>query len=64
MNEISTHIHRDAINPSAAPRFARYSLWVFMFGLIALVIWAYYGRIDQVTRAPAQLIAQGRTQLV
>ena len=64
MNEISTHIHRDAINPSAAPRFARYSLWVFMFGLIALVIWAYYGRIDQVTRAPAQLIAQGRNQLV
>ena len=64
MNEISTHIHRDAINPSAAPRFARYSLWVFMFGLIALVIWAYYGRLDQVTRAPAQLIAQGRTQLV
>jgi adhesin transport system membrane fusion protein len=64
MNEISTHIHRDAINPSAAPRFARYSLWVFMFGLIALVIWAYYGRIDQVTRAPAQLIAQERTQLV
>ena len=64
MNEISTHIHRDAINPSAAPRFARYSLWVFMFGLIAQVIWAYYGRIDQVTRAPAQLIAQGRTQLV
>ena len=64
MNEISTHIHRDAINPSAAPRFARYSLWVFMLGLITLVIWAYYGRIDQVTRAPAQLIAQGRTQLV
>jgi len=47
-----------------APRLARYSLWVFMVGLVALVVWAHYGRIDQVTRAQAQIIAQGRTQLV
>jgi adhesin transport system membrane fusion protein len=48
----------------SAPRLARYSLWVFMLGLVLLVVWAYYGRIDQVTRAPAQIIAQGKTQLV
>lgn len=46
------------------PRLARYSLRGFMLGLVALVVWAHYGRIDQVTRAPAQIIAQGKTQLV
>jgi adhesin transport system membrane fusion protein len=35
-----------------------------MLGLLALVFWAYHGRIDQVTRAPAQIIAEGRTQLI
>jgi len=47
-----------------APRVARYSLWVIMVGLALLVVWAHYGRIDQVTRAPAQIIVQGKTQLV
>ncbi len=46
------------------PRLARYTLWVTMIGLVMLVVWAHYGRIDQVTRAPAQVIAQGKTQLV
>ena len=64
MNEISPRLNHDLVQPTSTPRFARYSLWVFMLGLVAMVVWAYFGRIDQVTRAPAQLIAQGRTQLI
>lgn len=64
MNEITPLLTRELVQSTAAPRFARYSLWVLMLGILALVVWAYFGRIDQVTRAPAQLIAQGRTQLV
>jgi adhesin transport system membrane fusion protein len=64
MNEITPLLTRELVQAPAAPRFARYSLWVLMLGILALVVWAYFGRIDQVTRAPAQLIAQGRTQLI
>ena len=64
MNDISPLLNRDSVQLTNAPRLARYSLWVLMVGIVALVVWAYLGRIDQVTRAPAQLIAQGRTQLV
>jgi adhesin transport system membrane fusion protein len=64
MNDNSPLLNRDSVQLTNAPRLARYSLWVLMVGIVALVVWAYLGRIDQVTRAPAQLIAQGRTQLV
>ena len=64
MNDISPLLNRDLVSTTTQPRLARYSLWVLMIGIVALVVWAYYGRIDQVTRAPAQLIAQGRTQLI
>ena len=46
------------------PRRARWTLRVFMLGLLALVAWAAIGRVDQVTRAPAQIIAAARTQVV
>ena len=64
MNDLSPLLNNDLVNSTSTPRVARFSLWVFMLGMVALVVWAYFGRIDQVTRAPAQLIAQGRTQLV
>ena len=54
----------DSTDTTAPPRKARVILWVCMLGLLALVVWAYHGRIDQVTRAPAQIIAEGRTQLI
>jgi adhesin transport system membrane fusion protein len=40
------------------------SLRVMVVGLLLLVIWAAVGKIDQVTRAQAQIIAAERTQLV
>ena len=54
----------DTDDLSGASRKARITLWVCILGLLALVFWAYHGRIDQVTRAPAQIIAEGRTQLI
>lgn len=47
-----------------APLRARMSLRVMVVGLLLLVIWAAVGKIDQVTRAQAQIIAAERTQLV
>ena len=46
------------------PSRARWSLRVMAVGLVFLVAWAAVGKIDQVTRAQAQIIASDRTQLV
>ncbi|WP_330565699.1 HlyD family efflux transporter periplasmic adaptor subunit [Pseudomonas yamanorum] len=48
----------------APPRRARWSLRVMLLGLVALIIWAAFGKVDQVTRAPAQIIAASRTQII
>jgi adhesin transport system membrane fusion protein len=42
----------------------RFTLWVAVFCLMALIAWAALTEIDQVTRAPGQIIASSRTQLV
>ena len=47
-----------------APRRARWSLRLMWLSLLALVAWAAVAKVDQVTRAPAQLIVASRTQLV
>lgn len=46
------------------PRRARWTLRLMWLSLLALVGWAYFAKVDQVTRAPAQLIVAARTQLV
>ncbi|WP_238922825.1 HlyD family efflux transporter periplasmic adaptor subunit [Achromobacter ruhlandii] len=45
-------------------RRARWCLRAMFAGLCALVAWAAVGKIDQVTRAPAQIIAAARTQVI
>lgn len=52
------------IGDLAPPRRARWTLRVLMLGLIALIVWAAFGKVDQVTRAPAQIIAAARTQVI
>jgi membrane fusion protein, adhesin transport system len=47
-----------------APLRARWSIRVMIFGLLLLLTWSAIGKIDQVTRAQAQIIAAERTQLV
>ena len=47
-----------------APRRARWSLRIMVVGMLLLIWWASVGKIDQVTRAQAQIIASERTQLV
>ena len=47
-----------------APVRARWVLRTIILGLLALLTWAAIGRIDQVTRAQAVLMAADRTQLV
>ena len=41
---------------------ARLSIWVALIGIIVLLIWASFAKIDQVTRATATVIASARTQ--
>lgn len=41
---------------------SRLSIWIALIGIIVLVIWASYAKIDQVTRAKATVIASARTQ--
>ena len=41
---------------------ARLSIWVALIGIITLLVWASFAKIDQVTRATATVIASARTQ--
>ncbi|MGP4864746.1 HlyD family efflux transporter periplasmic adaptor subunit [Psychrobacter sp. T6-5] len=41
---------------------ARLSIWVALIGIIILIVWASFAKIDQVTRATATVIASARTQ--
>lgn len=47
-----------------SPRRARWSLYGMVIGILLLLGWASVAEIDQVTRAPATIIAAARTQLV
>lgn len=47
-----------------SPKRARWSLRLMWLSLVALVLWAAIAKVDQVTRAPAQLIVAARTQLI
>lgn len=46
------------------PQRARWSLRVMFVGILLLLLWAAFGKIDQVTRAQALIIASERTQLI
>lgn len=54
----------NSVNDLDSPIRARWVLRIFALGLVLLVTWAAFGKIDQVTRAPAVLVAADRTQLV
>jgi len=41
---------------------SRLSIWIALAGIIVLIIWASFAKIDQVTRAKATVIASARTQ--
>lgn len=41
---------------------SRLSIWIALIGIIVLVVWSSYAKIDQVTRAKATVIASARTQ--
>ncbi len=43
---------------------ARWTLWMAIIGLSIFTAWASVVRVDQVTRAPAVIIASGRTQQI
>lgn len=54
--------HSDIEAPSNTR--VRLTLWVAVFSLVALTLWAALTEIDQVTRAQGQIIASSRTQVV
>jgi membrane fusion protein, adhesin transport system len=41
---------------------SRLSIWIALIGIVTLVVWASFAKIDQVTRAQATVIASARTQ--
>lgn len=46
------------------PTTGRRSIYIIIGGMLALLGWASVAEIDQVTRAPAQIIAAERTQII
>ena len=43
---------------------SRLTLWTTAFSLVVFVTWAYFAEIDQITRAPGQVIASQRSQVI
>ncbi len=43
---------------------SRWTLRAAAFGFVMLIAWAWWAEIDQITRAPGQVIASARTQIV
>lgn len=43
---------------------SRLTLWTTAFSLAVFVTWAYFAEIDQITRAPGQVIASQRSQVI
>jgi len=41
---------------------SRLNIWIALVGMITLLVWASFAKIDQVTRAKATVIASARTQ--
>ena len=41
---------------------SRLSIWIALIGIVTLLIWASFAKINQVTRAKATVIASARTQ--
>jgi adhesin transport system membrane fusion protein len=41
---------------------SRLNIWIALVGIVSLLIWASFAKIDQVTRAKATVIASARTQ--
>lgn len=41
---------------------SRLSIWIALIGIVTLIVWASFAKIDQVTRATATVIASARTQ--
>lgn len=43
---------------------SRLTLWTTALALVVFVTWAHYAEIDQITRAPGQVIASQRSQII
>ncbi len=43
---------------------SRLTLWTTAFALVVFIVWAHYAEIDQITRAPGQVIASQRSQVI
>lgn len=53
------------MSPHLLPlRSGRWILRVALIGFALLILWAWFAEIDQITRAPGQVIASARTQVV
>lgn len=45
-------------------RRSRLTLWATAFSLVVFLVWAHFAVIDQITRAPGQVIASQRSQVI
>jgi membrane fusion protein, adhesin transport system len=64
MNELVTVTADTLATPVRRPLGARVALFSMIAGIAVLLTWAGFAQIDQVTRAPAQIIAAERTQII
>lgn len=45
-------------------RASRYVLWVTALSILIVIVWAYFAKLDQITRATGAVIASSRSQII
>ncbi len=45
-------------------RASRYVLWVTALSIFIVIVWAYFAKLDQITRATGAVIASSRSQII
>jgi adhesin transport system membrane fusion protein len=58
------HTHAAYLGDVPLHASTRYAFWGMVGSVLVLILWASLARIDQVTRAPAQVVVTSRTQLI
>lgn len=64
LNNPQMQLPGEMLGDLEVPQRARWTLRLLLGSIVLLVLWSAMAKIDQVTRAPAQLIVAARTQLV
>jgi adhesin transport system membrane fusion protein len=63
-NNRQLHQHPTSLQPHRLTSRPNWVIWMSLFALLSFIVWAWQAELEQVTRAPGQIIAGSRTQII